>query len=172
MSASGPRGQPTLFELSKPGRGGDKVPHPPHDALDRLPAEHRRERPPALPELNEPDVVRHYVNLSQLNHAVDTGFYPLGSCTMKWNAKVNEWAARLPGFAQLHPMAPDDVAQGTLQLLWELEHIRGRILQEVERAPQEALDPSRYGEFGLEGGAGHEREHAATIRRWRESRGL
>ena len=99
------------------------MPHPPHDALDRLPAEHRRERPPGLPELNEPDVVRHYVNLSQLNHAVDTGFYPLGSCTMKWNPKVNEWAARLPGFAQLHPMAPDDVSQGTLQLLWELEQM-------------------------------------------------
>ena len=71
--------------------------------------------------MNEPDVVRHYVNLSQLNYAVDTGFYPLGSCTMKFNPKLNEWAARLPGFADLHPMAPDEVAQGTLQLLWELE---------------------------------------------------
>ena len=71
--------------------------------------------------MNEPDVVRHYVNLSQLNYAVDTGFYPLGSCTMKFNPKLNEWAARLPGFANLHPLAPDEVAQGTLQLLWELE---------------------------------------------------
>ena len=67
------------------------------------------------------DVVRHYVNLSQLNCSVDTGFYPLGSCTMKYNPKVNEWAARLPGFANLHPLAPDETAQGTLQLLWELE---------------------------------------------------
>jgi glycine dehydrogenase subunit 2 len=123
MSASGPRLQPTLFELSKAGRNSDKVPHPPKDALDRLPAEHRRAHGAALPEVNEPDAVRHYVNLSQLNHAVDTGFYPLGSCTMKWNPKVNEWAARLPGFAQLHPMAPDEIAQGTLQLLWELEQI-------------------------------------------------
>ena len=65
--------------------------------------------------------MRHYVNLSQLNFAVDTGFYPLGSCTMKFNPKLNEWAARLPGFASLHPMAPDEAAQGTLQLLWELE---------------------------------------------------
>ena len=64
--------------------------------------------------MNEPDVVRHYVNLSQLNYAVDTGFYPLGSCTMKFNPKLNEWAARLPGFADLHPLAPDEVAQGTL----------------------------------------------------------
>ena len=71
--------------------------------------------------MNEPDVVRHYVNLSQLNFAVDTGFYPLGSCTMKFNPKLNEWAARLPGFANLHPLAPDEVSQGTLQLLWELE---------------------------------------------------
>jgi glycine dehydrogenase subunit 2 len=77
--------------------------------------------PPALPELNEPEVVRHFVNLSQLNYAIDTGFYPLGSCTMKFNPKLNEWAARLPGFANLHPLAPDEVAQGTLQLLFELE---------------------------------------------------
>jgi glycine dehydrogenase subunit 2 len=65
--------------------------------------------------------VRHNVNLSQLNYAIDTGFYPLGSCTMKFNPKINEWAARLPGFATLHPLAPDETAQGTLQLLFELE---------------------------------------------------
>ena len=113
--------QPTLFERSRPGRGGTKIPHPPKDALDRIPAAARRATPPALPELNEPEVVRHFVNLSQLNYAVDTGFYPLGSCTMKFNPKINEWAARLPGFATLHPMAPDEIAQGTLQLLFELE---------------------------------------------------
>ena len=121
MSVTGPRLQPTIFERSRPGRGGGKIPHPPKDALDRLPAEARRTRPPALPEMNEPDVVRHYVNLSQLNFAIDTGFYPLGSCTMKFNPKLNEWAARLPGFANLHPLTPDEAAQGTLQLLWELE---------------------------------------------------
>jgi glycine dehydrogenase subunit 2 len=121
MSVVGPKLQPTLFERSRPGRGDGKIPHPPKDALDRLPASALRDTPPALPELNEPEVVRHYVNLSQLNFAVDTGFYPLGSCTMKFNPKLNEWAARLPGFAGLHPMAPDEAAQGTLQLLWELE---------------------------------------------------
>ena len=121
MSVTGPKLQPTLFERSRPGRGGGKIPHPPKDALDRIPSESRRATPPALPEMNEPDVVRHYVNLSQLNHAIDTGFYPLGSCTMKYNPKLNEWAARLPGFAELHPMAPDAVSQGSLQLLWELE---------------------------------------------------
>jgi glycine dehydrogenase subunit 2 len=121
MSVTGPRLQPTLFERSRPGRGDGKIPHPPKDALDRVPAAARRSKPPALPELNELEVVRHYVNLSQLNFAVDTGFYPLGSCTMKFNPKLNEWAARLPGFANLHPLAPDEAAQGTLQLLWELE---------------------------------------------------
>jgi glycine cleavage system P protein (glycine dehydrogenase) subunit 2 len=121
MSVVGERLQPTLFELSRPGRGGGKIPHPPANALDRIPPEARRATPPALPELAEPEVVRHYVNLSQLNYAVDTGFYPLGSCTMKYNPKLNEWAARLPGFAGLHPLTPDSVAQGTLALLFELE---------------------------------------------------
>ena len=121
MSVTGRRLQPTIFEKGRPGRGGGKIPHAPKDALDRIPAAARRATPAALPELNEPEVVRHYVNLSQLNYAVDTGFYPLGSCTMKWNPKLNEWAARLPGFAGLHPLAPDAVAQGTLELLWELE---------------------------------------------------
>ncbi len=121
MSVSGDPLQPTIFELSRPGRGGGKIPHPPADALDRIPASARRTAGPALPELNELEVARHYVNLSHLNFAVDTGFYPLGSCTMKYNPKINEWAARLPGFANLHPLAPDEAAQGTLQMLWELE---------------------------------------------------
>ena len=127
MSVVGERLQPNLFERSHSGRGGGKIPHPPKDALDRIPAEALRLEPAALPELNEPEVVRHYVNLSQLNYAVDTGFYPLGSCTMKFNPKLNEWAARLPGFAGLHPLAPDEIAQGTLQLLWELEHALAEI---------------------------------------------
>jgi glycine dehydrogenase subunit 2 len=127
MSVTGPRLQPTIFERGRPGRGGGKIPHPPADALDRIPAAARRTTPPALPEMNEPDVVRHYVNLSQLNFAVDTGFYPLGSCTMKFNPKLNEWAARLPGFANLHPLTPDEAAQGTLQLLWELEEALAEI---------------------------------------------
>jgi glycine dehydrogenase subunit 2 len=127
MSVTGPRLQPTLFERGRSGRGGGKIPHPPKDALDRIPKEARRLAPPGLPEMNEPDVVRHYVNLSQLNYAVDTGFYPLGSCTMKFNPKLNEWAARLPGFANLHPLAPDAAAQGTLQLLFELEEALAEI---------------------------------------------
>ena len=127
MSVVGEKLQPTLFERSRPGRGGGKIPHPPKDALDRVPAAARRATPPALPEINEPEVVRHYVNLSHLNYAIDTGFYPLGSCTMKFNPKLNEWAARLPGFANLHPLAPDEIAQGSLQLLWELEQALAEI---------------------------------------------
>jgi len=122
MSVTGNPLQPTLFERSRPGRGaGTRLPAAPADALDRLPSAARRAAGPALPELNEATLVRHYVNLSQLNWGVDTGFYPLGSCTMKYNPKVNEWAARLPGFAALHPLAPDETAQGTLELLWRLE---------------------------------------------------
>jgi glycine dehydrogenase subunit 2 len=127
VSVVGEKLQPTLFERSRPGRGEGKIPHPPKGALDRIPKAARRSTPPALPELNEPEVVRHYVNLSHLNYAIDTGFYPLGSCTMKFNPKLNEWAARLPGFANLHPLAPDEVAQGSLQLLWELEQALAEI---------------------------------------------
>jgi glycine cleavage system P protein (glycine dehydrogenase) subunit 2 len=147
MSVVGERLQPTLFERSRPGRGGDKIPHPPKDALDRLPSDARRATPPGLPELNEPEVVRHYVNLSHLNYSIDSGFYPLGSCTMKYNPKLNEWAARLPGFATLHPFAPDEVAQGTLQLLWELEGM----LAEISGMTAVSLQPAAGAQGELTG---------------------
>jgi glycine dehydrogenase subunit 2 len=143
----GGRLQPTLAERSRPGRGDGKIPHPPSGALDRIPADARRATPPALPELNEPEVVRHYVNLSQLNYAIDTGFYPLGSCTMKFNPKLNEWAARLPGFASLHPLAPDEVAQGTLEVLWELE----RALAEIGGMRAVSLQPAAGAQGELTG---------------------
>ena len=158
MSVTGERLQPTIFERGRPGRGGGKIPHPPKDALDRIPAAARRTRAPALPEMNEPDVVRHYVNLSQLNYAVDTGFYPLGSCTMKFNPKLNEWAARLPGFANLHPMAPDEVAQGTLQLLWELE----RALAEISGMRAVTLQPAAGAQGELTGILMIRAHHRAT----------
>jgi glycine dehydrogenase subunit 2 len=147
MGVVGERLQPTLFERSRPGRGDGKIPHPPADALDRIPAAARRDTPPGLPELNEPEVVRHYVNLSQLNFAVDTGFYPLGSCTMKFNPKLNEWAARLPGFAGLHPLAPDEAAQGTLELLWSLE----RALAEIGGMAAVTLQPAAGAQGELTG---------------------
>jgi glycine dehydrogenase subunit 2 len=127
MGVVGERLQPNLFERSRPGYRDGKIPHPPKDTLERIPSDALRSDGPNLPELNEPEVVRHYVNLSQLNYAVDTGFYPLGSCTMKFNPKLNEWAARLAGFATLHPLAPDETAQGTLQVLWELEQALAEI---------------------------------------------
>ena len=145
--AVGPALQPTLDELSRPGRASNKVPHPPADALDGVPAELRRREPLGLPELAEPEVIRHFVNLSQLNYAVDTGFYPLGSCTMKYNPKINEWAARLPGFAGLHPLAPDELAQGTLELLWELE----RWLAEISGMAAVSLQPAAGAQGELTG---------------------
>jgi glycine dehydrogenase subunit 2 len=126
-SAVGPQPQPLLSELHAPGRASFKVPHAPAGALAGIPASARRVTPLALPELDEPTVVRHFTRLSQLNYSVDGGFYPLGSCTMKYNPKVNEWAARLPGFAGLHPLVPDELAQGTLELLWTLQQQLGEI---------------------------------------------
>lgn len=116
--------EPLLFEKSSPGRIGYSLPDPdvPVKPLEGLlPQELFREEPPHLPEMSEPDIVRHYTRLSQLNHGVDTGFYPLGSCTMKYNPRVNEDAARLPGFGQLHPLQPDETVQGTLSLMYTME---------------------------------------------------
>ncbi|MGB5548787.1 MAG: aminomethyl-transferring glycine dehydrogenase subunit GcvPB [Polyangiales bacterium] len=114
---------PLIFEQGSPGRHGasltsDELPNvDPKSAFGDM----ARERPPMLPEVSEPEVVRHYVRLSQQNFAIDIGMYPLGSCTMKYNPKVNEWAARLSGFADLHPYMPDDLVQGALELMWRLE---------------------------------------------------
>jgi glycine dehydrogenase subunit 2 len=111
--------EPLIYELSSPGREGIRLPEPdvPQTAL---PEEFMRQDLP-LPELSEMDVVRHFVRLSQLNHGVDTGFYPLGSCTMKYNPKVNEDAARLPGFAFAHPLQAPETAQGNLAIMYTLQ---------------------------------------------------
>jgi glycine dehydrogenase subunit 2 len=115
--------EPLLFEQGTPGRTGASLPEadvPPADPATTLGALHRSGGAP-LPELSEPEVFRHFVRLSQQNFAIDLSMYPLGSCTMKYNPKVNEWAARLPGFAGLHPMAPPALVQGALELMWRLE---------------------------------------------------
>ena len=110
----------TLLERSRPGRHAWSLPD-----LDVPPVEvsasQRRTGPPVLPEVSEVDVVRHFTRLSQINYGVDTGFYPLGSCSMKHNPKVAELMAALPGFGRLHPHQPEESAQGALEMLWRLE---------------------------------------------------
>src|SRR5439155_26076094 len=93
------------------------------EAAGLVPAAFARTAPLPLPELSEPQVVRHYTHLAQLNYSVDAGMYPLGSCTMKYNPKVNDRAASLPGFADIHPHQPDETVQGALRLLFELQEL-------------------------------------------------
>jgi glycine dehydrogenase subunit 2 len=125
--AVGPDLQPLLSELHAPGRSSFKVPRVASDALAGIPEEQRRAAAPGLPEIDEPTVIHHFVRLSRLNYSVDSGIYPLGSCTMKYNPKINEWAARQPGFAELHPLVPDALAQGSLELMWTLQQQLGEI---------------------------------------------
>jgi glycine dehydrogenase subunit 2 len=114
---------PLIFERGAKGRTGASLPAPEVPQVDpaALYGDLFRKQQPGLAEVSEPEAVRHYVQLSQQNFAIDTGMYPLGSCTMKYNPKVNEWAARLPGFATLHPLTPDSMAQGALELMYRLE---------------------------------------------------
>ncbi len=117
---------PLIFEQSVPGRRGYLLPPsdvPAQGLSELLPPEQLRATPPPWPEVAEFDAVRHFTRLSQLNFSVDTHFYPLGSCTMKYNPKLNERVAALPGFAWLHPLQPTSQVQGTLQLLYELEQL-------------------------------------------------
>jgi glycine dehydrogenase subunit 2 len=118
-SAGGRAASPLVFELSRPGRRAWSLPDPGEDI--EVPEGHRRRQRPRLPEVSELDLVRHFTRLSQRNWAIDVGAYPLGSCTMKYNPKVGEEAAALPGFSRLHPSAPDDLVQGALELLGTLE---------------------------------------------------
>ena len=108
-----------IFELSKPGRIGFSLPECETGA--NIPAKLRRESELVLPEVSEPDVVRHYTNLSQMNFGVDTGFYPLGSCTMKYNPKINEEIASLDGFRALHPLQPEQTTKGAREIIASLE---------------------------------------------------
>jgi len=115
-----------IFEMSRPGRKGYTlepldVPEKPVDSL--LPKECLREKPARLPEMSENEVVRHFVRLSHMNHHIDKGFYPLGSCTMKYNPKINEVTASLPGFTRVHPHQAVSTVQGCLQVAWEVEKL-------------------------------------------------
>ena len=117
-------GSELSFEKSRTARRGVKLPQTRlcgKKAADFLPASLRRQKAPALPELTEPEVVRHFVNLSKKNFSIDTHFYPLGSCSMKYNPKVNEWAAALASFAAVHPLQPEETIQGWLRIFYEVE---------------------------------------------------
>ncbi|HEY9087270.1 MAG TPA: aminomethyl-transferring glycine dehydrogenase subunit GcvPB [Anaerolineaceae bacterium] len=115
----------TIYEISSPGRVGVRFPEP-DVPLSPLPEEFVREDLP-MPEVSELDVVRHFTNLSVLNYSIDRGYYPLGSCTMKYNPKINEDMARLPGFAFSHPLQPVDTVQGNLALMYTLQEWLGAI---------------------------------------------
>jgi len=116
--------QPLIFELSVEGREAFSLPEcdvPKLPMAELIPSDFMRKSSPTLPEVSEGDVVRHFVNLSTLNHSVDSGFYPLGSCTMKYNPKINEDACRLGGFAHIHPDQPESTVQGAMKLLYTLD---------------------------------------------------
>ncbi|GCF06571.1 aminomethyl-transferring glycine dehydrogenase subunit GcvPB [Dictyobacter arantiisoli] len=130
-----------IFEKGTPGRRAATMPSMdvPTESLESLiPASLLRKEPAPLPEVSEIEVVRHYTHLSQRNFGVDTGFYPLGSCTMKYNPKVNEDMAALPGFAHVHPLQPARTVQGAIQLIYELE----RYLAEISSMARVTLQPS------------------------------
>ncbi|MDX2054676.1 MAG: aminomethyl-transferring glycine dehydrogenase subunit GcvPB [Polyangiaceae bacterium] len=122
--------EPPIFDRGSPGRSGKSV-----GALDvpevssaAVFGKLKRAVPAGLPEVSEPEAFRHFVRLSRWNFSIDTQFYPLGSCTMKHNPKVNEWAARLPGFADLHPLTPPHLAQGALELMVRLAELLAEIV--------------------------------------------
>jgi glycine dehydrogenase subunit 2 len=140
----------TIFERSKPGRRAFVAPavDVPARSLDELlPPELRRGEPPRLPEVAEPEIVRHYNRLSKRNFDLDTGFYPLGSCTMKHNPKLHERVAGLPGHARLHPLQDPSRAQGALELMWRLQEALG----EIAGLPHVTLQPSAGSQGELTG---------------------
>ncbi len=136
--------EPTIFELSSPGRTGVTMPPPDVPTVD-LPSKDLLRSELPLPELAEVDVVRHYTRLSKFNYSVDDGFYPLGSCTMKYNPKINEDTCRLPGYLFTHPLQPIETVQGNLVLMYELQEW----LKEISGFAGVTLQPAAgaHGEF-------------------------
>jgi glycine dehydrogenase subunit 2 len=149
--------EPLIYELSSPGRVAITLPDPDVPFADTPEGFIRADLP--LPELSEVDVVRHFTRLSQLNYGVDLGLYPLGSCTMKYNPKLNEDAARLAGYAFSHPLQPDDTAQGNLALMYSLQNW----LQEIGGFAGVSLQPAA--------GAHGELTGILIIRAYHEDRG-
>src|SRR5688572_9987003 len=135
-----------IYERSRPGRRASTLPRYELPAA-AVPSELRRAEPPRLPEVSEPELVRHFTALSNRNFGIDNGFYPLGSCTMKHNPRVNERLAMLPGFKDLHPHQEEDGAQGALELMWRLQEI----LQEVSGLDACSLQPAAGSQGELTG---------------------
>lgn len=127
----------TIFELSHPGRKGYFLPDEPLDIKLELPDRLLRDEMPRLPEVDEPTIVRHYTNMSANNFGVDSGFYPLGSCTMKYNPKINEEIAILPSMSGLHPKTPESAAQGALKAYHTLQ----KLLAEIGGMSEFTLNP-------------------------------
>src|SRR5213082_2655048 len=131
-----------IFERSQPGRAGFSLPPLDVDETsidEMIPRDFQRDDDLAgMPEVSEVDVVRHFTRISTWNYNIDLGLYPLGSCTMKYNSRLNERVARIPGFANLHPLAPEEDAQGALAVMHELqEH-----LAEITGLPGVSLQPA------------------------------
>jgi glycine dehydrogenase subunit 2 len=126
-----------IYEKSRPGRRASTLPR--YDLpVPEVPDELARARPPRLPEISEPELVRHFTALASRTFGIDTGFYPLGSCTMKHNPRVNERVVAHPGFRDLHPLQEEDGAQGALELMWRLQEI----LAEIAGLPGVSLQPA------------------------------
>ncbi|MDQ1498747.1 MAG: glycine dehydrogenase subunit 2 [Actinomycetota bacterium] len=162
MPLMGREGEPTIFELSSPGRRGWSFRDtglPEWTAGELVPGVHLAGSPPALPEVSERDLVAHLSRLSSRNYSVDHGAYPLGSCTMKYNPKLCDAVAAMPGLAGCHPAQPDDQIQGWLALLADLE----RILCEVTGTAAATLQPAAGAQGELTG--------LLLMRAWHESRG-
>ena len=164
MTVMGPHTatEPTLFEASRPGRRASELAAVDVDEVDlaeALDGVELAEEPPGLPELAELDLVRHFTRMSQRNHGIDAGFYPLGSCSMKYNPRVAERVAALPGFRGAHPWAPAPAVQGTLGALWELE----RWLTELTGLHAATLQPAAGAQGELVG--------LLLIRAYHEDRG-
>ena len=149
--------EPLLCEMSVPGRVGFRFPEP--DVPKSPLPEHLLRQELPMPELYEPDVIRHFTRLSQLNHGIDIGFYPLGSCTMKYNPKINEETARLPGFAFVHPLQPVETVQGSLMLMYNLQ----QWLKEIGGFEGVTLQPAAGAQGELTG--------VLVIRAYHQSRG-
>ena len=162
--------EPLIFERSKPERRAVRFPQPSDVARERasrqpsLPESVLREAAPRLPEVSELELLRHYNRLAHLNQAIDLNFYPLGSCTMKYNPKVNEWAARRRGFAQSHPLDPEALSQGSLELMWLL----AELLKEISGFEALSLQPAAgaHGELtGMLMTRAYHRDHGDGERR-------